>query len=238
VIAVLAVVALTVSCTLDPNAPPGSDLLRSVTVNVPEALVVDLDRLVVDVMLGPVVKATHEYTVIAPPFTFDYSGDFDLVVARGYGSSGSLLFTAKGSPDESSEVSITLDYVGVGSADHVVIFQDGLPWDSSALTDMLVLEGVTEGTGTDQHEIITSDSFAAFVLDPSTDLLIIANDQDQDFYNAIATNNDAILAFINAGGSIVDAGITMPGDVTLVLAFEDYNIIEVPDHPIFQGVTV
>jgi hypothetical protein len=253
-IALLAVIALTVSCTLDPIVPPGGGggRLRSITVNVPEAYVADLNRLVVDVMLGSEVKAAHEYTVIAPPFTFDYDGEFDLVVARGYGSSGSLLFTAKGSPDGSSEVSLTLNYVGVGSADHVVIFQDGLPWDSTALTDLLALEGITEGTGTDQYEIITSVAFAAFVLDPATDLLIIANDQSQDFYNAIAASNDAILAFINAGGtvfweacdngwgggSIVDAGITMPGGVTLVLAFEDFNIIGVPDHPIFQGVTV
>jgi hypothetical protein len=228
-IALLAVIALTVSCTLDPIVPPGGGggRLRSITVNVPEAYVADLNRLVVDVMLGSEVKAAHEYTVIAPPFTFDYDGEFDLVVARGYGSSGSLLFTAKGSPDGSSEVSLTLNYVGVGSADHVVIFQDGLPWDSTALTDLLALEGITEGTGTDQYEIITSVAFAAFVLDPATDLLIIANDQSQDFYNAIAASNDAILAFINAGG-----------DVTLVLAFEDFNIIGVPDHPIFQGVTV
>ncbi len=251
-IALLTIVALSVSCSLDPSSPPSGASLRSINVGVPSDYVSQLDRLVVDIMLGEVVKESHEYTVIAPPFTFDYVGEFDLAVARGYGSSESLLFTAKASPDGSSEVNLTLNYVGVGSADHIVIFQDGLPWDSTALTDMLALEGITEGTGTDQYEIITSDSFADFVLDPATDLLVIANDQTQHFYNAIAADNDAILAFINAGGtvfweacdngwaggSIVEAGITMPGDVTLVLAFENYNIIQVPDHPIFQGITV
>lgn len=252
--ALLAVVALTVSCSLDPGSPPGGGdvLFRTITVSVPEEYVADLDRLVVDVMLGEEVKESHEYTDIAPPFTFAYDGEFDLVVARGYGSSGSLLFTAKGSGGTSSEVVLTLDYVGVGSASHVVIFQDSLPWDSSALADMLVAEGLTEGGGIDQFEFVTSDAFTGFSLDPATDLLIITNDQSQGFYDALAAYNDQVLGFIAsggtifweacdqgwAGGSITAAGIILPEGVELSLAFESYNIIATPDHPIFQGVTI
>jgi hypothetical protein len=264
-ITMIAVAMLAMSCSLDPSPIPGGGTLdptpipggggslpTSVTVSVPSEYLSAMKRMVVDVMLGEAVQNTREYVDPTPPFTFNYEGKFDLVVARGYNASGSLLFTAKGGTNENGVVSIALNYVGVGSAGHIVIFQDGLPWGSTALTDMLALESITEGTGTDQYEIITSAAIAAFTLDPTKDLLIIANDQSQAFYDTIAANNNAILTFVAsggtifweaadngwAGGSIAAAGITLPGGVGLVASFESYNIIAVPDHPIFKGITV
>jgi len=117
---------------------------------------------------------------------------------------------------------------------------------------MLAREGFTPGTGEDEYEILGSAAFDTVTLTPGRDLVIIANDQPQSFYNAYAANQQKFNDFVLAGGimfweacdhgwnsgSILDAGITFPGGVTVdpVYVYDYYNYLANPDYELLQGL--
>lgn len=147
---------------------------------------------------------------------------------------------------------IELVAAGGGAANHIKIFRDGLPWTSSAMDVMLEAEGFTPGTGENQYEILTSDDFATVSLTVGEDMVIIVNDQDQNFYNNYAASQTKFNDFVYSGGtifweacdrgwaegSILDAGITFPGGVSVdtTYIYDNYNLLYNPDYELVSGL--
>ena len=147
---------------------------------------------------------------------------------------------------------IDLEPAGGGAATHIKIFRDGLPWSSSAMDTMLQREGFTPGPGENQYEIFPSDSFASVHLNVGVDMVIIVNDQAQYFYDNYAVSQAKFNAFIYSGGtifweacdrgwalgSILDAGITFPGGVSVdsTYIYDNYNLLYNPNYDLVNGL--
>jgi len=147
---------------------------------------------------------------------------------------------------------ITLEPAGAGAATHIKTFRDGLPWGSSAMDTMLQREGFTSGPGENQYEIFPSDSFASVSLEVGTDMVIIVNDQNQTFYDNYAASQTKFNDFVYRGGtifweacdrgwaegSILDAGITFPGGVSVdsTYIYDNYNLLYNPAYEMVAGL--
>ncbi|MBD3225650.1 MAG: PKD domain-containing protein, partial [Caldithrix sp.] len=139
---------------------------------------------------------------------------------------------------------------GAGTANHIKLFRDNLPWDSNAMTDMLESLGFTEGPGANQYEILTSDQMATAELIPGQDLVIISNDQAQTFYNNYADNQVRFNNFVYtggsifweacdqgwAGGSMANAGLNLPGNLITTFDYDYWNYVPTPDLPLVSGL--
>lgn len=133
-----------------------------------------------------------------------------------------------------------------GTASHIVVFRDYLPWDSYAFENMMTALHYTEGEGERQYSIIPSSEMANIILRPGTDLVLITNDQNQTFYNNLAGSMDRFLRFLEnggtvlwgacdegwAGGSMQAAGITLPGGVVSSWYYDPTNYVVLPDAPL------
>ena len=155
-------------------------------------------------------------------------------------------------PGEDYEFDMDLEAAGGGAADHIKIFRDGLPWESTAMDTMLQREGFTPGTGVNQYEILPSSNFATVGLEVGKDLVIIVNDQNQNFYNNYAASQAKFDNFVYMGGtifweacdrgwaegSILDAGITFPGGVSVdsTYIYDNYNLLYNPNYELVQGL--
>ena len=91
---------------------------------------------------------------------------------------------------------------GAGTATHIKLFRDDLPWDSNAMVVALEELGFTEGRGAHTYEIIESAEMATVPLIPGEDLVIISNDQDQNYYNNYAASQIRFRNFVHTGGSM------------------------------------
>ncbi|MEJ5183832.1 MAG: carboxypeptidase-like regulatory domain-containing protein [Rectinemataceae bacterium] len=131
---------------------------------------------------------------------------------------------------------------------HVLIFRDpGSEWgNDSTIGDLLVSElGMSEGTGPNQFEYKTSSDIPTF--QPSLgDLIIIAGDQPQVFYDTYTTHKAKFDNFVSSGGTIFwvacDMGWKMgnftsslPGGATWRDKYENYNDIVYFEHPITKN---
>ncbi len=139
---------------------------------------------------------------------------------------------------------------GAGTANHVKLFRDNLPWDSNAMVNMLESLGFTEGTGADQYEIISSSYMDSVALIPGLDLVIISNDQIQTFYDNYAANQVKFTNFVYMGGSIfweacdlgwsngsmANAGIVLPGNITNYASYDYYNYVTDQNLPLVSGL--
>ncbi len=139
---------------------------------------------------------------------------------------------------------------GQGTASHVKLFRDNLPWNSNSMVDMLVSLGFTEGQGANTYEILTSDQMATVDLIPGQDLVIISNDQNQEFYDNYAKVQVRFSNFVMGGGalfweacdngwasgSMESAGIVLPGNIQMHYALDYWNYIPNPDLPLVQGL--
>ena len=139
---------------------------------------------------------------------------------------------------------------GAGTATHVKLFRDNLPWSSNAMETMLEELGFTTGAGSYQYEIITSDLMPTVELIPGQDLVIISNDQNQTFYNNYAASQLRFNNFVYMGGSLfweacdegwasgslADAGVVLPGNLTTILDYDYYNYIPNPELPLVAGL--
>ena len=85
----------------------------------------------------------------------------------------------------------------------VKIFRNNLPWDSNALTIVLASLGFSPGTGPDKYEILPSSAMGSASLIPGEDLVIIANDQTQSFYDDYAAHQVRFADFVRGGGAIL-----------------------------------
>ncbi|MDD3802806.1 MAG: hypothetical protein PHW02_00275 [bacterium] len=221
---------------------------NTIKISIPAEYIDQIDKLIVSIANGDAVDE-KEIEEISEEISFTHFGFIDVIMAYAYNAQGVLLFTGKGGKND---LNIELDYAGANAASHIVIFQDGLPWGTTSMQDMLLAEGFTEGDGENQYEFVTSDEISGFGLNPYTDLLIIANDQAQTFYDVLGADNGKINDFVYSGGTVLwevcdngwaygdikSAGIELPGGIEINLLYEYYNTIMQPDHKMFDGITL
>jgi hypothetical protein len=202
-------------------------------------------------------------------FRWDFEGDgnwdtewsTDCTATNSYTENGAYQVTlqAKDTHDHISTVSKNLSVGGgAGTASHVKLFRDHIswwrydaPWNIDATVAVLQNLGFTEGvSGENTYEIISSDQFATGPMVPGEDLVIIANDQDQDFYNRYAAAQVRFNSFVNAGGSLLweacdegwqegsmaDAGVELPGGVTIVTYYDYHNYVIMQNLPLVAGL--
>ncbi len=169
-------------------------------------------------------------------------------------SGGSILYWGRivGNPDQAVNFEINMEPAAHGAANHIKIFRDNLPWESTAMDSMLASQGYSPGQGENQYEVLTSADFDTVTLRVGRDLVIIVNDQNQNFYDNYARNMSKFNNFVAEGGvifweacdrgwhggSILDAGITFPGGVLVdtVYYYDNYNLIYNHSYELVQGL--
>jgi len=128
----------------------------------------------------------------------------------------------------------------VGTARRIIVLADDItPWDTNAFTTIMNENGYTEGSLNGQYSVIPSSDIATTDFIVGKDLLIIMNDQNQNFYNLLSTNMNKIDTFVKNGGVLLfevsdrgwnggelsSAGITaLPGGVTFDYNYDYTNI--------------
>ena len=139
---------------------------------------------------------------------------------------------------------------GAGTATHIKLFRDNLPWGSNAMVVALEELGFTEGKGANTYEIIDSVQMGTVPLIPGEDLVIISNDQDQNYYNNYAASQIRFTNFVYTGGSmfwgacdrgwangsISDAGITLPSNIAITHEVDNNNLVAQLDLPLVKGL--
>lgn len=166
-------------------------------------------------------------------------------------SSFKFIVEVRDSSGHTSQASATVNVGGgFGSADHVKIFMDELPWTSNATIEVLTQLGFTAGLGSGQYEILASALMATVELVPAADLVIFANDQPQGFYSRYAEAHLRFVQFVNQGGSILwgacdqgwnggsmaAAGLVLPGEVIPVLDVDAWNYLLDPTLALVAGM--
>jgi hypothetical protein len=195
-------------------------------------------------------------------FRWDWEGDSNWDTSWSNSPQASHSFSESGAYNVTLEVKDSMGLIhqrshtinvggGAGTATHVKLFQDNLPWDSNAMENMLLGLGFQYGTGPDTYEIISSDQMETIPLIPGEDLVIIANDQKQSFYENYADAQVRFTNFVYIGGSILweacdegwadgslsRAGVILPGNVGINPTDFDYqNFIANPDLPLLAGL--
>lgn len=170
-----------------------------------------------------------------------------------YSESGAyiVVMEAKDSGDLIGSVAHTVNVGGgAGTANHVKLFRDGLPWSSNATVEVLESLGFTQGIGENTYEIIPSSEMSSVSLVPGDDLVIISNDQNQNFYNNYAANQVRFTNFVYMGGSMfweacdrgwasgsmANAGIVLPGNLTAIYKYENFNYVTDQNLPLVSGL--
>jgi len=165
---------------------------------------------------------------------------FTLFLIQG---NGQVAFWAGFTGDVSAEsgLEFTADVVqaAAGSASRIKIFRDNLPWNSQALDNILEEIGITLGTEEYHYVMLSSATLDTIILDTDEDLVIIANDQNQEFYDNYFAYQSKLEAFVYNGGvlfweacdlgwaqgSITQAGIDLPGGINIIAGYENYNFL-------------
>ena len=138
-----------------------------------------------------------------------------------------------------------------GTANHIKLFRDVLPWSTYSFENIMAANDYSEGPGEKQYEIFPSSSMGSVILYPGKDLVIIMNDQNQNFYNNLAISMDRFNRFIHnggvviweacdlgwAGGSMLSAGInTLPGGVGFTPLYDGVNYNVKPNCALMEGL--
>lgn len=133
--------------------------------------------------------------------------------------------------------------------DHIIVFKDADAWGLDVYGDVLEPLGFTLGTGPGTYEYATSADMGTKVLDPMHDMVMIVNDQPQEFYDVLAANEDYFYDFVEAGGKMVFgaadygwngsdiSGVTMPAGITSVHLYASNNLIPDLNLPLVEGLT-
>jgi hypothetical protein len=121
------------------------------------------------------------------------------------------------------------------------VLMDALPWESTALLDVLEAHGLTP-------DVADSSVMGELDLDPY-DVLVLANDQPPAFYEAYREHAAWFERFVTDGGLLwVGAatfgsnggsfdGAALPGGVTVLEPhYEEYNDVADREHPLMVGV--
>lgn len=200
-----------------------------------------------------------EQTNLQYRWDFESDGNWDSnwssspTVNKTYSEAGSYLVTLQ--VMDSAKLIGTITHKvnvggGAGTANHVKLFQDDLPWNSNAMLTMLVNLGFTEGAGANQYEVVSSSEMATVSLTPGTDLVIIANDQNNIFYENYAANQVRFNNFVYMGGSLFweacdqgwamgsmeSSGVVLPGNIETNYNYDNYNYITDQNLPLVSGL--
>jgi hypothetical protein len=141
---------------------------------------------------------------------------------------------------------------GAGTATHVKFFKNFNAWGTNRIIPALQGMGFTEGEGPDTYEVLNSAAMATVTLVPGEDLVILHNDQNQAFYNDYAANMVKFASFVYQGGAIfweacdqgsnggimATAGLILPGNVTPVFHYANYNYVPNSQLPLVAGLPV
>lgn len=132
----------------------------------------------------------------------------------------------------------SLNLIRAIDTNRVLIVQTSLPWSSNANQEVLQSLNIDfTSIGIDQ---IASTDLTNY------QLVIIANDQAQSFYNKYAEVKTQLENHVQSGGILVigacDLGwangswtTTLPGNVVVEHSYKNYNIISDASHPIVTG---
>ena len=123
----------------------------------------------------------------------------------------------------------------------VLVVMSHLPWDSDALLQVLAANDLG-------HDVVGPDQLGVLDL-AAYRVVIVASDQTQPFYDALAGEMDHLERFVRHGGFLWFSagawgfaggsldGATLPGGVTVEgPVFEFTNAVREPDHPVVQGI--
>lgn len=193
-------------------------------------------------------------------FRWDFDGDGiwdtewekELVKTYTYTTSGSfeMIVEARDQSFLSGVSSLIVNIGGgAGTATHVKLFRDVLPWDTNATVTVLESLGFTEGIGDLTYEIITSGAINSTELIPGKDLVIISNDQEQNFYNNYAASQIKFTNFVYMGGSLFwgacdegwkdgslkDAGVILPGNMEHNELYDNNNYVANANLPLVSA---
>jgi hypothetical protein len=141
---------------------------------------------------------------------------------------------------------------GAGTATHVKFFKNLDAWGTNRIIPALQGMGFTAGEGPDTYEVLSSAAMSTVTLVPGEDLVILHNDQDQTFYNDYAANMVKFASFVYRGGAIfweacdqgsnsgvmASAGLILPGNVTPVFHYANYNYVPNSQLPLVSGLPV
>ncbi len=122
-----------------------------------------------------------------------------------------------------------------------LVVMDELPWDSDALLQALAANAVT-------YDVATAASLSAVELG-GYQLVIVASDQPQTFYDTLTSQLPRLEDWVGRGGFLWFSaaawgfaggstdGLRLPGGATVQgPEFEFYNVVTDPAHPIVQGI--
>jgi subtilisin family serine protease len=123
----------------------------------------------------------------------------------------------------------------------ILVLMDALPWESTALLDVLEANGLTP-------DVAGSSVMGELDLDPY-DVIVLANDQPPAFYEAYREHAARLERFVTDGGLLwVGAatfgangggfeGAALPGGMTVLEQhYEEYNDVVDREHPLMVGV--
>lgn len=140
---------------------------------------------------------------------------------------------------------------GAGDATNVIVFRDVEPWRSNATIAVLELLGFQEGeSGRDTYRVLPSADMATASMVPGRDLVIISNDQPQNFYDAYAAVQYRFDSFAFSGGALLwgacdrgwasgsmgQAGVVLPANVRLTSEYDHWNFVPNPGLPLVVGL--
>jgi hypothetical protein len=148
-------------------------------------------------------------------------------------------FTVDIPADSVVETTVFGTQAAAASATRIKIFRDNLPWDSEAMDDVLSDIGISLGAEENQYQVVNSAYFDTITLVAGEDLVIVANDQSQEFYDNYYASRERINTFILEGGtifweacdlgwargSISEAGIALPGNAGIVSGYQSHNYL-------------
>ncbi len=249
IFSLIALSALMLGCSKKSTkpAPPNVNL----TLAFPDdPLITEIEYLIANVAGAGIATPIRDSVGVANPLpNHDFNmamrvpqGDDRHFVIQFYDSTATIIFWAQLIIDiPTGTFACTLDVAqaGFGAATRIKLFRDNLPWNSDAMDSMLAQNGFTPGTGDNEYQIFTSESFDTVTFIPGVDLVIISNDQNQAFYDNYHLYEARIDSFIYnggvvfweacdlgwAGGSKDDAEITLPGGVKDSALYDPQNYI-------------
>jgi hypothetical protein len=185
-------------------------------------------------------------TEISLPVPAGTARHFDIIASD---SLGQNLYRAQMDADVGSgrtDLSALLYPVGYGTPAKVKVFRDEAPWGYYSTDSVLIHAGFTEGSGTNQYQILASALMGSVTLTPGTDLVIIEGAQDSAFYGNYLNARESFESFVEQGGQLffiaclysgVEDVITLifPDSVLYGTINTDNNYTVIDDHPINVG---
>ena len=147
--------------------------------------------------------------------------------------------STKERPESFSSQAVTPNIKLSANGNRVLLFKDVNPWQTTSNEDALTALGIS-------YDLATSAQMATADLD-LYDVVIIASDQPQSFYDVFDANLSRFSNYVSGGKVLEFHGCDngwesgfwniLPGGTTHERCSDDYNYIADPSHPIVAGLT-